>query len=75
MAEKLQTSGQTSKRFKKQQLVASMVIVVSFLAIAWDLALNEGKSNMIIRMLGYFFLIFGLIWFGIVNVRIWWHHG
>ena len=73
MAEKIQTIEETSKRFKKQRLLASILSIVSFFAIAWDLALNESNPNMAIRMLATFFLILGLIWLGIVSVRIWWH--
>ena len=75
MAGKLQKSGQTSKRLKIQQILALIVIILSFFAIALDLGLNENNPNMAIKMLGTLFLIFGIFWFGIVSVQIWWHRG
>lgn len=75
MVEKVQTIELTSKRFKKQQLFASIAIVAGIMAIAVDLGVNEKDPSIAVRVLGSLFLISGLIWFGIVRVRIWWHHG
>ncbi len=75
MAKTIQASEQTSKGLKKQQMLASIVIIVSLFAILLDLGLSESDPNMTIKMLGTLFLILGIIWFGIVSVRIWWPRG
>ena len=70
---KIQTVELTSKRYKLQQLLSSLLIIGSVVVM---IALSIGQSQgLVVGVLGYFGLLAGLIWFIVVRFMTWWHHG
>lgn len=70
---KIQTVEQSSKRYKLQQLLSSLLIIGSVIAFIADLSENEPNSG--VASLAILGIVVGLIWFIIVRFLTWWHHG
>lgn len=66
----LLTTQLTSKALKKQQVFASLLVLVSIVgALAGSSAYPAVAALCVLGLLG------GLIWLLVVRMRIWWHHG
>ena len=70
---KIQTVEQTSKKYKLQQLLSSLLIIVSVIMIA-DSSSEGADSSSEVAVSGILGLIVGLIWFIVVRFLTWWHH-
>jgi len=64
---KIQTVEQTSKKYKLQQLLSSLLIIVSLIVMIVGSSLGAATFSM-------FGLIAGSIWFIMVCFLTWWHH-
>ena len=70
---KIQTVEQSSKRYKLQQLLSSLLIIGCIIAIIAGSSGNAPNSGVTgFAALG---IVVGLIWFIIVRFLTWWHHG
>lgn len=70
---KIQTIEQTSKRYKLQQLLSSLLIIGSVVVMIVGFSGNEPSSGA--AAFGVLGLVVGLIWFTVVRFVTWWHHG
>lgn len=70
---KIQTVEQTSKRYKLQQLLSSLLIIGSVVVIIAGFSGDQPSSGA--GAFGVFGLLMGLIWFIVVRFMTWWHHG
>lgn len=67
---KAQTIELTSKRFKKQQLIAAAVTFIGvFIMVMSSVNNSSGGSTF-----GALLMFGGLIWSVVVRTKIWWHH-
>lgn len=63
---KLTTTQSTSKQLKLESLLAAgLTLIGLFITLRTD-----GVSPF-----GIFVLLVGFIWFAVIRIRIWWHHG
>jgi hypothetical protein len=69
------TTQLTSKVFKRQQLWAALLIIVSLVGIMAPQATGAGERSVGWGAIWILGLLGGLIWFLVVRIRIWWHHG
>ena len=69
---KIQTIEQTSKKYKLQQLLSSLLVIGSVIAMIVGFSGNEPSSGAV--SFGILGLIVGLIWFIVVRFLTWWHH-
>ena len=70
---KIQTIEQTSKKYKLQQLLATLLTIGSVIVIISAFSGNEPSSGG--AAFGVFGLLVGLIWFIVARFLAWWHHG
>lgn len=68
--EDVQTIQQTSKRFKKQIIVAVLLLIGGIIVIA--IAADAKKYGL--AGVGILATILGVVWYIIVRLRIWWNH-
>jgi hypothetical protein len=69
----LVTTQATSKKFKAQQLLSALMIIVGFV---WLMTLGSQTSPSGAQgVIPVLLLLSGLIWFLVARVRAWWHHG
>lgn len=66
----LLTTQLTSKALKKQQVLASLLVLVSIVG-----AFVGASAYPVLGALSVLGLLGGLIWLLVVRVRTWWHHG
>jgi len=66
---KIQTVEQTSKKYKLQQLLSSLLAIGSLMVMIIGSGLESG-----VAAFGILGLIVGLIWFIVVRFLTWWHH-
>ena len=66
--EKVQTIELTSKRLKKQLLLAVLTIIIGGLFAVG----RSGKSTP--TTIGGFLIVVGVVWLIITRIRIWWYH-
>ena len=66
--EKVQTIELTSKRLKKQLLLAVLTIIIGGLFAVG----GSGKSTP--TTIGGFLIVVGVVWLIITRIRIWWYH-
>ena len=69
---KIQTVEQTSKRYKLQQLLSTLLIIGSVVVMIAGSSGNEPNSGA--AAFGLLGLLVGLIWFITVRFMTWWHH-
>jgi hypothetical protein len=69
---KIQTVEQTSKRYKLQQLLSSLLCIGSVVVMIAGFSGDQPSGAGAFGALG---LLVGLIWFIIVRFMTWWHHG
>jgi len=69
---KIQTVEQTSKRYKLQQLLSSLLIIGSIIVLTVAHSGSEPSEAAAFGVLG---LVVGFIWFIVVRFMTWWHHG
>jgi hypothetical protein len=69
------TTQLTSKAFKRQQLWAALLIIVSLVGIMAAQATDARERSVGWAALWILGLLGGLIWFLVVRIRTWWHHG
>ena len=72
-AGKIQTIEQTSKRYKLQQMLSTLLIIGSVIVIIAGSSGNEPSSGAL--RFGVQGVLVGLIWFIVVRFMTWWHHG
>jgi len=74
---KIQTVEQTSKRYKLQELLSSLLIIGSSIVAMITFSLEDPLSNQVatIGILSILGFLVGIIWFIFVRFLIWWHHG
>jgi hypothetical protein len=67
----------TAKRFKRQILLATLLILAGLALIIGNFALNLAtlRLNGNLMTLGLGALIIGVIWLAIARLAAWWHHG
>jgi uncharacterized membrane protein YvbJ len=68
--EDVQTIQQTSKRFKKQIIIAVILLIGGIIVLAIG---ADGKRYGLAGV-GILAIILGVVWYIIVRIRIWWHH-
>lgn len=68
----IQTIEQTSKRYKLQHLLATLIFLGSIIAVTVDFLGDEPGSAA--GALGIIGLLVGSIWIIIVKFLTWWHH-
>jgi hypothetical protein len=64
----LTTTQGTSKKLKAQQLFATLAVIVGLI---WSMGGADSGSAVV----GTLILVSGFVWFVIVRIRMWWHHG
>ena len=71
------TVEKTRKSLKLHQLLSLLCIVIGFCTVAIASSLRKpGSTEMGVGVpVGGFMFIGGLVWRGVTNVRVWWHHG
>jgi len=72
-SDKIQTIEQTSKKYKLQQLLSSLLVIGSVIVLIVDSSGNKPTSGA--AAFGILGLIVGFIWFIVVRFLTWWHHG
>jgi uncharacterized membrane protein YvbJ len=70
---KIQTVEQTSKPYKLQLLLASLLCMGSVVVMVFGFSGDQASSGA--GGFGIGGLLVGIIWFIIVRFMIWWHHG
>lgn len=70
---KIQTVEQTSKPYKLQQLLSSLLVIGSVVAMIVGFSGDQPSSE--VGAFGVLGLVVGLIWFIVVRFMTWWHHG
>jgi hypothetical protein len=70
----VQTIEFTSKKYKKQQLIALGLMVISSLFIISSTFYKENTISMICGGLGCLGCLGGLFWYAIILLLIWWYH-
>lgn len=60
---KVQTIEKTSKNLKGQQLLSALIMIIGFF------------SCIVVHPGGSFLLLIGGVWYLVVSISIWWHHG
>jgi len=70
---KIQTIEQTSKRYKLQQLLSSLLSIGSVVVMV--VAFSGDQPSFEAGAFGLLGLLVGLIWFIVVRFLTWWHHG
>jgi len=68
---KIQTVEQTSKRYKRQQLLSLLLIIGSFFVVC----VGGASDFPIIGAFGIAGLLVGLVWALVSIFSAWWHHG
>ena len=65
----LTTTQGTSKKLKAQQLLATLAVIVG---VIWTMGEADSGSS---SGIGALILVGGFVWFVVVRIRMWWHHG
>ena len=71
-AGKVQTVEQTGKKYKLQQLLSVLVIIVGVIMV---IAATSGDKPGGDAGLGGLAILVGIIWYIITRFTTWWHHG
>jgi hypothetical protein len=77
MVDKVQTIEQTSKIFKLQQLLATLLWIVGAILFCVGLGSKTAAgtaSTSGTSVIGFLMFIVGFIWGIVVRFLIWWHH-
>lgn len=69
----LTTTQLTSKKFKGQQVVAVLMIIVGAVWLSVYLGANANQGNG--AGWAILTLLVGMIWYIVIRIRTWWHHG
>lgn len=67
----VQTIALTSKKFKKQILLSTLIIIIGAIVAMISLGTSDSGSVFFVGFLTFFI---GLVWFLAVKTKIWWHH-
>jgi len=67
----VQTIEQTSKRWKALHITAALIVSLSILLAIGAYAADEPEMG----LFSLFGLLFGLVFYLIVSILAWWHHG
>ena len=72
--EDIQTIQQTSKRLKKQIIIAVVLIIGGIILISTGANANKESTRALLFTFGTLAALLGAIWYIIVRIRIWWNH-
>ena len=70
----VQTIEKTAKKLKGQELLAGMVFWIGGIALIVNL-IYAAEANSSVSPILVVVTALGLVWYMVVKLRIWWHHG
>lgn len=71
----LSTIQKTSKHLKIQIIISSLLCCIGIIGFFIILLLEDQMRNPFVITSPILILFTGLVWYIIIKVRIWWHHG
>ena len=70
----LSTVQETSKRFKLQTVIASLMLWMGVILTVVQINSPPTDTDGEPLFIGMILLVVGLVWYIITRIRIWWHH-